>query len=40
MRETASDAVKNFAGSDYAKVRPLDRDSEFLVDPEPDVAHY
>jgi heme-degrading monooxygenase HmoA len=34
------DAVKNYAGSDYAKVRPLDRDREFLVDPEPEVVHY
>ena len=37
---TSLDAVKNYAGSDYAKVRPLDRDREFLVDPEPEVAHY
>jgi heme-degrading monooxygenase HmoA len=37
---TSIDAVKNYAGSDYAKVRPLDRDREFLIDPEPEVAHY
>jgi heme-degrading monooxygenase HmoA len=37
---TSLDAVKNYAGSDYAKVRPLERDREFLVDPEPEVAHY
>jgi heme-degrading monooxygenase HmoA len=37
---TSIDAVKNYAGSDYARVRPLERDREFLVDPEPEVAHY
>jgi heme-degrading monooxygenase HmoA len=37
---TSLDAVRNYAGSDYAKVRPLERDREFLVDPEPEVAHY
>ena len=34
------DAVKNYAGSDYARVKPLDRDREFLIDPEPEVVHY
>lgn len=37
---TSVDAVKNYAGSDYAKARPLDRDREFLIDPEPEVVHY
>jgi heme-degrading monooxygenase HmoA len=37
---TSLDAVKNYAGSDYAKARPLDRDREFLIDPEPEVVHY
>jgi heme-degrading monooxygenase HmoA len=37
---TSIDAVKNYAGSDYAKARPLDRDREFLLDPEPEVVHY
>lgn len=37
---TSLDAVKNYAGSDYAKVKPLARDREFLMDPEPEVAHY
>jgi len=37
---TSIDAVKNYAGSDYAKARPLDRDREFLVDADPEVAHY
>jgi heme-degrading monooxygenase HmoA len=37
---TSLDAVKNYAGSDYAKVRSLDRDREFLVDPETEVVHY
>ena len=37
---TSIDAVKNYAGSDYAKVKPLARDREFLMDPEPEVAHY
>jgi len=34
------DAVKNFAGSDYARVKPLDRDREFLIEPEAEVVHY
>jgi heme-degrading monooxygenase HmoA len=37
---TSIDAVKSYAGSDYAKARPLDRDREFLLDPEPEVVHY
>jgi heme-degrading monooxygenase HmoA len=37
---TSIDAVKNFAGSDYARVKPLDRDREFLIDPESEVVHY
>jgi heme-degrading monooxygenase HmoA len=37
---TSIDAVKNWAGADYGKTRFLDRDREFLVDPEPEVAHY
>jgi len=37
---TTIDAVKNYAGSDFARVKPLDRDREFLIDPEPEVVHY
>lgn len=37
---TSLDAVKSYAGSDYAKVKPLARDREFLIDAEPEVAHY
>ena len=34
------DAVKRFAGADYAKAVILDRDREFLIEVEPNVLHY
>src|SRR5262249_15473701 len=37
---TSIDAVKTWAGADYGKTRFLDRDREFLIDPEPEVVHY
>jgi heme-degrading monooxygenase HmoA len=37
---TSIDAVKGWAGADYGKTRFLDRDREFLIDPEPEVVHY
>lgn len=34
------DAVKRFAGADYQKAVIMPRDAEFLIEVEPNVAHY
>jgi len=34
------DAIHAYAGADIQKTRPLPRDAEFLVDPEPTVKNY
>jgi heme-degrading monooxygenase HmoA len=34
------EAIHGYAGEDITKVRPLPRDSEFLIDPEPTVRNY
>ncbi len=34
------DAIRNFAGNDIEKVRPLPRDNEYLIKPETKVKHF
>src|SRR6266478_4594481 len=34
------DAIHGYAGADISKVRPLPRDSEFLIEPEATVRNY
>ena len=34
------EAIHGYAGADISRVRPLPRDNEFLIDPEPTVRNY
>ena len=34
------DSIHGYAGADISKVRPLPRDTEFLIDPESSVRNY
>lgn len=36
----SEDAIRAYAGENITKTRPLPRDPEFLIDPEPEVKHY
>jgi heme-degrading monooxygenase HmoA len=37
---TSRDAIHAYAGADISRTRPLPRDAEFLIDPEPTVRNY
>lgn len=37
---TTKDALRAYAGDDITKARPLPRDPEFLIEPEPTVRNY